>query len=151
MVAAGYLEALARLAAEPPAKARVIPLQVAGAFHTPFMEPALEPFGAAAAAVDAAAPTVRWLSDLDGQAMPADGRAVLDRLVQQVVAPVRWDQVQQGLLDLGVTGLVELTPAGVLTGLARRSLPGVETVAVKTPDDLAAAHDLVARHKENPA
>ncbi|MDO8108061.1 ACP S-malonyltransferase [Isoptericola sp. b441] len=146
VVAAGTLEALASLADTPPARARVIPLQVAGAFHTPFMEPALEPFGAAAAATDAAEPALPWLSDLDGRAMPADGRAALDRLVQQVVAPVRWDLVCEGLVELGVTGLVELAPAGVLTGLARRTLPGVETVAVKTPDDLLAAHDLITRH-----
>jgi [acyl-carrier-protein] S-malonyltransferase len=68
--------------------------------------------------------------------------------VRQVVAPVRWDLVQQGFVELGVTGLIELAPAGVLTGLARRALPGVETLAVKTPDDLAAARELVARHAD---
>lgn len=141
VVAAGTLEALATLAENPPARARVIPLQVAGAFHTPFMEPALEPFTAATAAATPAPATVRWLSDLDGEPFPEDP---LPRLVQQVVAPVRWDLVTTSLQGLGVTRLVELAPAGVLTGLARRSLPGVETVAVKTPDDLAAAHTLIA-------
>jgi len=145
VVAAGTHEALEALAAAPPARARVIPLQVAGAFHTPFMEPALEPFAAATAGVEVAPATVRWLSDLDGEDFPADALA---RLVQQVVAPVRWDLVTGSLRDLGVTRLIELAPAGVLTGLARRSLPGVETVAVKTPDDLAAAHKLIA-DKEN--
>lgn len=145
VVAAGTHEALAALAAAPPARARVIPLQVAGAFHTPFMEPAVEPFTAATSGVAVAPATVRWLSDLDGEPFPADA---LPRLVQQVVAPVRWDLVTESLRELGVTRLIELAPAGVLTGLARRSLPGVETVAVKTPDDLAAAHEMII-DKEN--
>ena len=148
VVAAGSPDALARLAQAPPTRARVIPLQVAGAFHTPYMDPALEGFGAAVAAADAEPPRVLWLSDLDGRAMPDGGAAVLERLVRQVVAPVRWDLVQQSFIELGVTGLLELAPAGVLTGLARRALPGVETLAVKTPDDLAAARELVARHAD---
>jgi [acyl-carrier-protein] S-malonyltransferase len=147
VVAAGDAAALERLAAAPPAKARVIPLQVAGAFHTPFMDPALEEFRAATATVTAATPTRPVLSDLDGAPMPAD---VLARLVQQVVAPVRWDLVQRTLADRGVTAVVELAPGGVLTGLARRSLPGVESVAIKSPDDLAAARDLVTRHVDTP-
>jgi len=143
VVAAGDATALERLASAPPAKARVIPLQVAGAFHTPFMAPALEEFRTATAGLVTHEPTRPVLSDLDGAAMPAD---VLGRLVQQVVAPVRWDLVQRTLADRGVTAVVELAPGGVLTGLARRSLPGVESVAIKTPDDLAAARDLVTRH-----
>jgi [acyl-carrier-protein] S-malonyltransferase len=153
VVAAGSLEALAALAAAPPAKARVVPLQVAGAFHTPYMQPAHERFATVAAGWPAADPRLPFLSDADGAPYPASaaapfGRAtdVLERLAAQVVAPVRWDLCQQTLLDMGVTGLVELAPAGVLTGLARRTLPGVETVAVKSPADLDAARDLVARH-----
>jgi [acyl-carrier-protein] S-malonyltransferase len=153
VVAAGSLEALAALAAAPPAKARVIPLQVAGAFHTPFMQPAHERFAAVAAGWPAADPRLTLLSDADGAPYAAApdapfGRAadVLTRLADQVVAPVRWDLCQQTMLDLGVTGLLELAPAGVLTGLARRTLPGVETVAVKSPADVDAALDLVARH-----
>lgn len=153
VVAAGSLEALAALAANPPAKARVIPLQVAGAFHTPYMGPAHERFAAVAAEWPAADPRLPFLSDADGAPYPASagapfGRAadVLARLAAQVVAPVRWDLCQQTLLAMGVTGLVELAPAGVLTGLARRTLPGVETVAVRSPADLDAARDLLARH-----
>ncbi|EYR64924.1 ACP S-malonyltransferase [Actinotalea ferrariae CF5-4] len=153
VVAAGSLEALAALAAAPPAKARVIPLQVAGAFHTPYMQTAHERFAAVATGWPAADPRLLLLSDADGAAYPASpqapfGRAadVLARLAAQVVAPVRWDLCQETMLALGVTGLVELAPAGVLTGLARRTLPGVETVAVKSPADVDAALDLVARH-----
>ncbi len=148
VVAAGALPALARLAEAPPAKARVIPLQVAGAFHTPFMQPALDTFGPIAAGWPAQAPQLPFLSDADGAAYGpgATGADVLARLAAQVVAPVRWDLCQETLLALGVTGLIELAPAGVLVGLARRSLPGVETVAVKGPGDLDAARDLIARH-----
>lgn len=148
VVAAGSLPALALLAENPPAKARVIPLQVAGAFHTPYMQPALDAFGPVAATWPAQAPTLPFLSDADGAAYAqgATGRDVLDRIAAQVVAPVRWDLCQATFMNLGVTGLIELAPAGVLTGLARRTLPGVETVAVRTPQDLAAARDLVTRH-----
>ncbi|MCL3860671.1 ACP S-malonyltransferase [Actinotalea sp. K2] len=157
VVAAGSLEGLAHLAANPPARARVIPLQVAGAFHTPYMASAREEFGAVLDAHRPADPTVTLLSNADGAAYTdlaapgqgsglGAGRDVLRRIAAQIVAPVRWDECCRTLLDLGVTGLVELAPAGVLTGLARRTLPGVETVAVKTPADLDAARDLVARH-----
>lgn len=150
VVAAGSLENLAAFAENPPARARVVPLKVAGAFHTPFMETARDAFAGAAAAVTAAAPRLPWVSDADGAALDAAGGAtgadVLARLVAQVVAPVRWDLCQATLADLGVTGVLELAPGGVLKGLARRSLPGVETVAITSPDDLPAARDLVARH-----
>lgn len=153
VVAAGSRDALAAFVAAPPARARVIPLQVAGAFHTPYMQAAQEEFAPVAASWDAHDPVLPLLSDADGAAYPAHhgcpfgrGREVLHRLAEQVVAPVRWDLCQQTLAAMGVTGLIELAPAGVLTGLARRGLPGVETVALSTPDDLEAARDLARRH-----
>lgn len=157
VVAAGSFEGLAALAAAPPTKARVIALQVAGAFHTPFMQPALDAFAPVAAGWPAADPSLALLSNADGatysviDAVGAGGpfgarQDVLARLAAQIVAPVRWDLCQEQLIALGVTGLLELAPGGVLTGLARRSLPGVETVAIKSPADLDAARDLVARH-----
>jgi len=145
VVAAGTLEALAALTLAPPARARVIPLQVAGAFHTTHMAPAVAELAARAAAVEPADPQITLLSNADGVAV-ASGTRALARLVAQVANPVRWDLCQRTLQELGVTGLLELAPAGVLTGLARRTLPGVETVAVKTPADLDAARDLVRRH-----
>lgn len=150
VVAAGALDALAALAAEPPARARVIPLQVAGAFHTSFMSPAVAELAAAAARTTTADPTVTLLSNADG-APVATGTEALDRLVAQVANPVRWDLVCERLLALGVTGLLELAPAGVLTGLARRTLPGVATVALKSPDDLDAARTLIREHAGSPA
>lgn len=144
-VAAGTLEQLAALAAEPPAKTRVIPLQVAGAFHTSHMAPAVDALVELTSGMTTADPTVRLLSNADGQ--PVDGGAdALTRLVRQVSSPVRWDQCMQTLVDLGVTALIELPPAGTLVGLAKRAMPGVTTLAVKTPDDLAAAHDLIREH-----
>jgi [acyl-carrier-protein] S-malonyltransferase len=145
IVAAGTLADLAALAGDPPEGARVRPLQVAGAFHTVHMAPAVDRLAALAAAVTTHDPRTRLLSDRDGSVVH-DGREVLHRIVDQVAAPVRWDLVMKTMADLGVTGLLELPPAGTLVGLARRALPGVETVALKSPDDLAAALDLVARH-----
>jgi len=149
VVAGGALANLATLAENPPARARIIPLQVAGAFHTPFMDSAREVFEAVTASWPAAEPRLRFLADLDGTdhgSGPGSARTILARLAQQVTAPVRWDLVSEGLAALGVTGLLELAPGGVHTGLAKRALKGVELVALRTPDDLEAARDLVARH-----
>lgn len=162
VVAAGTLENLAVLAADPPKRARVIALQVAGAFHTPFMQPAFEEFASVAEAWPVADPLLPLLSDADGTAFRSRsgagfgrGRDVLRRLAEQIVAPVRWDLCQQTLLAMGVTAVVELAPAGVLTGLAKRGMPGVPAVAISTPDDLEAARALLADHsttdEETPA
>jgi [acyl-carrier-protein] S-malonyltransferase len=145
IVAAGPVAALEKFAAEPPAGARVKVLQVAGAFHTPYMATAERDLAAVASGVPSADPHKILLSNLDGTAV-SSGREVLRRLVRQVVAPVRWDLCMASMADLGVTAVIELPPAGTLAGLVKRALPGVEIVKVNTPDDLAAARDLVARH-----
>ena len=145
VVAAGSLDGLAALAATPPARAKVVPLQVAGAFHTQVMAPAVDDLRAAAAGVVPADPRVVLLANADG-AVVRTGAHALELVVRQVAQPVRWDMVQATMAGLGVTGLLELAPGGVLAGLARRALPEVERVALKTPDDLAAGRDLVARH-----
>ena len=138
VVAAGTLEQLAAFAADPPAKARVIPLQVAGAFHTRHMAPAVAELAELAAAMSPADPAVHLLSNADGRAV-ATGAEALNRMVGQVSNPVRWDLCQATLLDLGVTTVIELPPAGTLSNLAKRSMTGVATVAIKTPGDLDAA------------
>ncbi len=145
VVAGGTLEQLAALAADPPAKARLIPLQVAGAFHTEHMAPAVAVLGSYARSVSTHDPRIRLLSNRDGGVVQ-QGRDVLARIVEQVASPVRWDLVMQSMADLGVTAVIEVPPAGTLTALVKRALPGVETVALKTPDDLEAARDLIARH-----
>jgi [acyl-carrier-protein] S-malonyltransferase len=142
VVAAGTLEQLAALAADPPARARLRPLSVAGAFHTSHMAPAVDALAEAAAKVAVSDPVLTLLSDRDGTAVDS-GSEWLERIVAQVSAPVRWDLCQQEMARRGATALVELPPAGTLTGLARRALPGVQTVALKTPDDLEAARALL--------
>ena len=149
VVAAGTAEQLAALSADPPAKARVIPLQVAGAFHTVHMAPAVEALGEQARGFTTSAPSVPLVSNTDG-AVLRDGAEVLARLVSQVSNPVRWDLCMKTFADLGVTGLIELPPAGTLVGLAKRGLPGVETLALKTPDDLEAAQRMVREHGGSP-
>lgn len=143
LVVAGAIDALQSLAAEPVAGTRVIPLQVAGAFHTRYMAPAVETLRAAAAEVAASDPAVTVWSNRDGRAVEA-GPAFVDLLVDQVASPVRWDLCMTAFADAGVTGIVELSPAGTLTGLAKRALRGVPAVAVKTPADLDAAATLLA-------
>jgi len=145
IVAAGTLEQLAALEVDPPAGARVRPLSVAGAFHTKHMASAVGILAQHAKAISTHDARSRILSNADG-AVVQDGREVLKRLVTQVSNPVRWDLCMQTMLDLGVTGLIELPPAGTLVGLAKRAMPGVECVSLKTPDDMPAALDLISRH-----
>jgi [acyl-carrier-protein] S-malonyltransferase len=142
LVAAGAAEALRELAAGPPAGTRVIPLQVAGAFHTRYMAPAVESLRAAAADVVAHDPSVRVWTNRDGSEV-GSGAAFRDLLVDQVASPVRWDLCMASFADAGVAGVVELTPAGTLVGLAKRALRGTPAVAVKTPEDLASADALL--------
>jgi [acyl-carrier-protein] S-malonyltransferase len=145
VVAAGTLEQLAALSAEPPARTRVVPLQVAGAFHTHHMAPAVEVLAGLARGVQPAEPRTRLLSNADGCVVPSGAQA-LQRLVNQVSNPVRWDACMETMRTLGVTALLELSPAGTLAGLAKRALPGVRLVALRTPDDLDAARSLLADH-----
>jgi len=142
VVAAGSASAIAALVADPPTRARVIPLQVAGAFHTRFMAPALPVLAEAAARVARQDPAVALLTNADGSEV-ATGDDAVAGLVAQVARPVRWDMCMDTLITLGVTGIIELAPGGVLTGLAKRAMKGVPSVALKTPDDLAAARELV--------
>lgn len=147
VVAAGTMEQLAALADNPPPKARVIPLAVAGAFHTEHMAPAVDVLRGYARAISTHDARVPLVSNADGTVVHS-GREVLERLVSQVSNPVRWDLCMETLADLGVTGIIEVPPAGTLTNLAKRALPGVETLALRTPADLDKAHRMVAEHGE---
>jgi [acyl-carrier-protein] S-malonyltransferase len=145
IVAAGTKDQLAALAANPPRRARLIELSVAGAFHTVHMEPAVARLAALARAISTHDPRTRLLSNADGQVVH-DGREVLRRLVGQLAAPVRWDLCMTAMADLGVTGLVEMPPAGTLTAIAKRNLKGVEVFALNTPDQLDQAMEFVHKH-----
>jgi [acyl-carrier-protein] S-malonyltransferase len=143
IVAAGTLDQLAAFAADPPPGARLRPLSVAGAFHTRHMAPAVDALRAAAEDVAVRNPALVLLSNHDGSVVRS-GSDWLQRIVTQVSAPVRWDRCMQAMAGLGVTALIELPPAGTLTGLARRALPGVKTLAMKTPGDLDQARAMLA-------
>jgi [acyl-carrier-protein] S-malonyltransferase len=146
IVAAGTLEQLAALEADKPEGVRrVVALKVAGAFHTIHMAPAVEALAKAAEELSPADPRVTYVSNRDGQAV-ASGAEVVSRLVGQVANPVRWDLCMETFQKLGATALIEVCPGGTLTGLAKRALPGVATLALKTPDDLDAARELIAEH-----
>ena len=146
IVAAGTLDQLAAFAADPPAGGRLRPLQVAGAFHTAHMAPAVTALRDAARNVTVKdQPVCKLISNADG-AVVATGQEWLDRIIGQVAAPVRWDACMATMKALGVTAFIELPPAGTLTGLAKRAIPGIELLAVKTPDQLAAARELIDAH-----
>jgi len=142
VVVAGARDALAKLAEEPPRGARVVPLQVAGAFHTAYMSPAVDRLAEAAASLEVHDPGLPLWTNNDGTIVDSGAR-YLELIVGQVSSPVRWDLCMESFADRGVTGIIELAPAGALVGLAKRGLRGVPAVAVKTPDDLAAARDLL--------
>ena len=145
IVAAGTTAQLAAFAENPPEKARLRPLSVAGAFHTEHMAPAVERVRAAADTLSPSDPVVPILSNADGTVVES-GKEYLDRLVSQISSPVRWDACTRTLADLGVTALIELTPAGTLTGLAKRALRGIDLLAVKTPEDIERAGALIKEH-----
>jgi [acyl-carrier-protein] S-malonyltransferase len=145
IVAAGTASAIAQLQAEPLAGTRVIPLQVAGAFHTRFMKPAVETLRDYSKSIAIADPQIALWSNNGGRKI-SSGTEFVELLVNQVSSPVRWDLCMAAMVDAGVTGIIEMAPAGTLVGLAKRAMPGIESVAVKTPENLAAALALINNH-----
>ena len=145
IVAAGTKEQLAALAANPPARARLVELSVAGAFHTVHMESAVAELVALARAITTHDPRTRLISNADGQVVH-HGRDVLKRLVAQVASPVRWDLCMATMTDLGVTGLLEMPPAGTLSGIVKRNMKGVDLFSLNTPDQLPEALEFVGKH-----
>ncbi|MFF7500960.1 ACP S-malonyltransferase [Streptomyces lavendulae] len=144
IVAAGTMEQIAALEAEKPeGSMKVVALKVAGAFHTHHMTPAVAALQKATEALAPADPMVKYVSNRDGLVVDK-GADVVARLVGQVANPVRWDLCMETFAELGVTGIIELSPGGTLTGLAKRALKGVPSVALKTPDDLDKAAALIA-------
>lgn len=142
IVAAGELSALISLAETPPKGSRVIPLQVSGAFHTHFMKPATAALDTATASIRAQDPSLPLFTNATGETIN-DGKEYLQLLVSQISQPVRWDLCMENFVQSGITGFIELTPAGALSGIAKRAMRGVPTVAIKHPEDIAAAVELI--------
>jgi [acyl-carrier-protein] S-malonyltransferase len=151
VVAAGPLEALAALKAEPPAKARIMPLSVAGAFHTEYMSSARAELEGLVGGLTPDDPSRLLLSNADGAAVDS-GAEALRRLVTQVTSPVRFDACLGTLRDLRVTAAVELPPAGALAGLAKRQWKGadIEILALTSPKDLDRARELIEVERRRP-
>ena len=145
IVAAGSLANLAKLTENPPAGSRVRPLAVSGAFHTKTMAPAVPVLAEMAKSISINDAKIPTLSNKDG-AVITSGQEVIERIVGQIAGPVRWDLCMQTLEKLGVTGVIEVPPAGTLVGLIKRVAPTIETFALKTPEDLAAAKEFIAKH-----
>ncbi len=142
IVAAGDLSALAALA---PEGARVRALAVAGAFHTSYMQPAVEPMRTLAASIEVSDASVGVISNKDG-AVITSGREILDRIVNQIANPVRWDLCMQTLAENGVTGAIEVAPAGTLVGLIKRAVPKIEQCALKSPAEIEIASTFAQTH-----
>lgn len=145
IVAAGASDDIDRLLAEPPTGARVRALSVAGAFHTEYMKPAQNSVQELATSLQVSEPHFRVISNKDG-AIVQSGRELIDRIVSQIAAPVRWDLCMQTMQQEGVTGLLELFPGGTLTGIAKRALSNIETFAITGPETLDNAVEFAQRH-----
>lgn len=145
IVAAGDLSSLAALGENPPAGSRVRALAVAGAFHTSYMASAVEPLRALAATMTTQAPRIQVISNKDGEVV-ADGALILERIINQIANPVRWDLCMERLNSLGVTGVIELAPAGTLVGLLKRGTPQIETMALKSAEDIDKAREFAKGH-----
>lgn len=145
IVAAGSLEQIDKLIENPPAGARVRALAVAGAFHTHYMQTAVSHVASFVEKVSINEPTSQLLSNKDG-AVVSGGKDAIDRIVNQIANPVRWDLCMESLVQLGITGVIEFPPAGTLVGLLKRATPGIESFALKSPDDLAAAKEFAIKH-----
>jgi [acyl-carrier-protein] S-malonyltransferase len=145
IVAAGSAAGIGELQAKGPDGSRVIPLQVAGAFHTRYMAPAVSTLASYAAGLTVADPITKLWTNAGGRKI-ASGPEFVELMVNQVKSPVRWDLCMAAMVDAGVTALIEVAPAGTLVGLAKRSMPGIETLAIKSPENLDAALSLIANH-----
>ena len=145
IVAAGNLQALASLSESPPTGARVRALAVAGAFHTQFMQPVVEPLASLASTIETRPVSIEVISNKDGQVV-TDGTEILNRIVNQIANPVRWDLCMETMKSIGITGVIELPPSGTLVGLLKRAASEIETFALKGADDLDAAREFAGRH-----
>jgi [acyl-carrier-protein] S-malonyltransferase len=145
IIASGLLTDLERLADNPPDSTKVRRLDVAGAFHSEFMKPAEGKLTQQFNQISLNKPRYRYISNLDGSVV-TESSDLKNRLVSQISSPVRWDMCQATMKDLGVTGMLELAPGGVLTGIAKREMPGVELFAIKSPEDITAAQDFIDKH-----
>ena len=147
IVAAGSKTAIDLLVADGPSGSKVIPLSVAGAFHTKYMEPAVSELADYTNTLSVENPSIGIWSNQNGQ-LVSNGQEFLDLIVGQVASSVRWDLCMAAMVEAGVTSVIEVSPAGTLSSLAKRGMPGVEIVALKSPDDLVAAQDLLSRSKK---
>jgi [acyl-carrier-protein] S-malonyltransferase len=144
IVAAGSKSAIEKLASEGIEGSKVIPLSVAGAFHTKYMQSAVGELSAFVPSISVSDPTIKLWSNQNGQ-LVSSGQEFVDLLVGQIANSVRWDLCMEAMVQAGVTSVIEVSPAGTLAGLAKRGMPGVEVVALKEPKDLETAQDLINR------
>ncbi|MFM8366019.1 MAG: ACP S-malonyltransferase [Candidatus Nanopelagicaceae bacterium] len=145
IVAAGSLAQIDKLVENPPTGSRVRALAVAGAFHTHYMQSAVSHVAGYVEKVSINEPTSQLLSNKDGTVV-LTGKVAIDRIVNQIANPVRWDLCMESLVQLGVTGVIEFPPAGTLVGLLKRATPGIESFALKSTEDIAAARTFAIKH-----
>ena len=138
-VCAGSPEAVERLAAlVKEAGGRAMPLNVSGAFHSPYMQAASEGLAEHLAGVPMGAGRVPVWANATAQPYPGEADEARGLLSRQVANPVRWTETLRALADAGVDTFVEVGPGKVLTGLVKRTLPGAAALSCETPEDVEA-------------
>lgn len=144
IVAAGDLDKVTQLLENPPAGSRVVQLQVAGAFHTPFMESAKSPLAEFAKTIRPLDPSITIWTNSTGEEITSGAR-FLDLLIEQVASPVRWDKTMDSMTKAGVRTMIELLPGGTLSGIAKRAMPDTTAIAIKSPADLDKVADVLGK------
>ena len=134
------IERAEKLAAE--RRVRAVRLNVAGAFHSPLMEPAVAPLGEAIDRTEFHTPRFPVASNVTG-GLVRDPQELRSLLKRHVVSPVRWESCAKALAAAGATTFLEAGPGDVLTKLAKRVVPGATVGAVGTPADAATALETI--------
>ncbi|MGA0083427.1 MAG: ACP S-malonyltransferase, partial [Candidatus Nanopelagicales bacterium] len=147
IIASGKVSNINDLISNPIEKTNIIKLDVSGAFHTPYMQKAKEKFISEIENETFSNANYKLLSNFDGELI-TDGNDLKNKLSNQLTNSVRWDLCQESMLKLGVTGLLEVAPGGVLSGIAKKAMPQVEIMTIKTPDDIENANSFIIKHNK---
>lgn len=145
IVVGGLIENINNLIDSKPNGIRIIKLSVSAAFHTNFMAKSLQLFQNSIENFDFKDPVNSIISNFDGLEI-TKGKEAKEKLIGQLTNSVRWDLCQKKFVEMGVTGILELCPGGVLTGISKRENPKIETFAIKNPFDISNANEFIARH-----
>jgi len=147
IIASGKLSKINELIRNPIEKTKVIKLDVSGAFHTPYMQNAKDKFETEMKNQKFQDSNLKLLSNYDGKLI-SNSQDLKSKITNQLTNSVRWDLCQETMMNSEVTGLLEVAPGGVLSGIAKKAMNQVEVMAIKTPDDIESANAFIIKHNQ---